>query len=292
MTRVPGARWVEQVRRRWDRVLRGTPAPVRRFGGWLRSDDVVSTSSSLAFYALVSIPPMVLFAFWVASGFISDAWLEQLGSQIDESSPDELSVGGVVLALIDVATTIGVFSALAALWPASAYGAALGRAFETVTPTVQRRLPTMRARLLTLVVVALLPLVVVGGVGLLYLGPRLLPWGGWRTTAVGAVGALAVVLVLVGVLFLLFRMHDTAPADVAVGAALTTTLMAVVTGGYLLYLRLFADFESRYGTSELATLVLLALWLLLVNASLIVGYRVMLGRALRRASERESASAA
>ena len=57
-----------------------------------------------------------------------------------------------------------------------------------------------------------------------------------------------------------------------------------MSGGYLLYLRTGADFRDRYGTASLATLVLFGLWLLLGNAVLLAGYRLMTRRAARRRS--------
>ena len=275
-----------------ERIDRHVPEPVQRFVRWLRSDDFFSTSSSLAYYALMSIPPMVLVALWVAGGFLSDEALERLGSEVDEQSPGDLPVGEVLAALIEVATTVGVLSVLGALWPATAYGAALGRAFRAVTPRAQRRVRGMRGRLFALAIIALLPLAVFAGVAVLYLGPQLLPGTGWWLTAAFALAAYAIVVVVVAVIFLLYRMRDTKPHDVVFGAFLAATLMAVATGGYLVHLRFFADFESNYGASGLATLVLLALWLMIVNACLIIGYRVMLRRALLRAGRRGDREAA
>jgi hypothetical protein len=68
---------------------------------------------------------------------------------------------------------------------------------------------------------------------------------------------------------------------VLVGAATATGLVATSTGAYLVYLEV-SDVASRYGARTLATAVLLGLWLLLGNAALITGYRVMSRRSPRR----------
>ena len=53
----------------------------------------------------------------------------------------------------------------------------------------------------------------------------------------------------------------------------------MVSIGYVVYLRLGADFEERYGSSAFAAVILLGLWLYLANGALIVGYKTALLRA-------------
>jgi YihY family inner membrane protein len=258
------------------------PAPLRRLVGWLTGNEFTLTSSSLAFYAMISIPPMTIIALWVAGGFLDDSLLQDLGSDVDQESPDELPVGDIVRGLVDVATRIGAFSVLAAVWPATAYGAALAKAFSMIAPESERAIRGWKGRLLSLVVVGLLPLVVFAALAALYLGPQLVDTDGpLFQIALAAVALLAFGLV-VAVIFALFQVRDTSAGDIAVGAAVATVLQALVTGGYLVYLRFFADFEQTYGASSLATTVLLGFWLLLSNAVLLASYRLVLRRCRRR----------
>lgn len=274
-------RGVTQAGRRWDRVRDRLPDPLVTFGRWLRSPEFSTVSAALAFYALISLPPMVLIAFWVAGFFVDDSMLQGLGNQVSGRTPQQLPVGEVLRGLIDVASRTGPLAVLAAVWPATAYGAALARAFTEVTPRSQQRIRGWRGRLLALVVIAVLPAVVFAGLAGLYLVPRLLG-SGWELTALLALGAAVVLTLVVSLLFWLFQVRDTRWDDVVVGALLTTGLLGLSTGGYLVYLTFFADFTQRYGASSLATLVLLGFWLLIGNAVLLVGYRLMLRRALRR----------
>lgn len=275
-----------------SRLTSRLPDPVRRFGRWLTSDELFTTGSSLAFYALLSLPPMILIALWVVGAVVPDSALDSLGQDVEGQAPDALPVGDVVRGLIDVATRAGALSVLAAVWPATAYGAALARAFTTVAPESERRIQGWRGRLLTLAVIALLPVLVFAGLAVFSFGPRLLGTSGLPLTL--AAGALAVLLFtgVVALIFSLFRLRDTAVSDIAVGALLTAGLQVLVTGGYVLYLELFADFEERYGSSQLALLVLLGLWLLLSNAVLLVGYRYMLRRCDRRLQAQQEGGAA
>jgi uncharacterized BrkB/YihY/UPF0761 family membrane protein len=278
----------EQAGDHTDSAVERVPEPVRRLVGWLTGNEFTITSSSLAFYAMISIPPMTIIAFWVAGGFLDDGLLQELGSDVDEQSPDELPIGDVVRSLIDVATQIGAFSVLAAVWPATAYGAALAKAFSMVAPESERSIRGWKGRLLALAVVGLLPVVVFGALAALYFGPQLVDEGGLAFRLGLVAAALLAFGVVVAVIFALFQVRDTSAGDIAVGAAVATVLQGLVTGGYLLYLRAFADFEETYGASSLATAVLLGFWLLLSNAALLSSYRLMLRRCRRReGQERE-----
>lgn len=263
------------------RLERRLPAPVRRFERWLRGPELVITSSSLAFYGLISIPPMVLIAFWLAGVVLPEAQLDTLVDEVARRSPDEVPAGDVVRGLFELAARAGPFAILAAAWPATAYGAALGRAFSEVATGEEQRIRGWKGRLFALVVIAMLPLIIISAVAALYLGPRVLGTGTAFTLALVA-AALTAVWLLVAVIFALYRLRDASPTDVALAAAATTGLELMISGGYLLYLRLGADFTGRYGTASLATLVLFALWLLLGHAVLLVGYRLLLRLARRR----------
>jgi uncharacterized BrkB/YihY/UPF0761 family membrane protein len=270
------ARLGERVTDRWRRF----PRPVRRFVAWLRSPEFVTTSSSLAFYAMISLPPMVLLGFWIAGWFVDEATLQDLGSQVDSSAPEQLPVADVLRALIDIAAQAGPVAAVAAVWPATTYGAALARAFTQIAPESQRRIRGWKGRMLALVVIAALPLVVFCGLATLYLVPRLLGSGIELQLALG-VGALLALTAVIALIYGLFELWETRWHDVLAGSATATGLVALSTGGYLVYLE-FADFTSRYGATALATAVLLGLWLLLGNAALLTGYRVMSRRARNR----------
>ena len=267
---------VRRLRRRLGEGYRRVPEPVRRFLAWLRSPEFLTTSSSLAFYAMVSLPPMVLLGFWGAGLVVDQSSLQDLGTEVDAQAPDQLPVADVLSALIDVAEQTGPVAAVAAVWPATTYGAALARAFGEVAPRSEQRMRGWKGRLLALAIIAVLPVAVFSGLAALYLVPRLLGSGTPVRIAMG-LGSLALLGVLIGLVYALFRLWETRISDVAVGAATATALVAATTVGYLVYLE-YADFTARYGATALATAVLLGLWLLLGNASLIAGYRVMARR--------------
>ncbi|MQA32604.1 YihY/virulence factor BrkB family protein [Modestobacter roseus] len=274
-------RALRRARQRYARTRDTLPAPVLRFGRWVRGPEFFTVAASLAFYAMISLPPMVLIAFWIAGAFVDASALEGLGSEVSGQTPEQLPVGEVLRALIDIASRAGPLAVLSAAWPATAYGAALARAFTQVAPQSERQIRGWRGRLLALVLIAVLPLVVFSALATLYVVPRLFGTG-WALTALLGLGAFVVLALVIALVYALFQLRDTRWHDVAFGALIAAGLVAVTTAGYLVYLRFFADFSDRYGTSSLATAVLLGLWLLLGNAVLLVGYRLMLRRAIRR----------
>jgi len=254
------------------------PEPLRRLVGWVTGPEFFITSSSLAFYALISIPPMTIIALWVAGGFFDDS----VRHDVEDRSPNELPVGEIVRGLVDTATRIGGFSVVAAVWPATAYGAALAKAFSMIAPESERSLTGWKGRLLSLGVLALLPLVVFAALAALYFGPLLVDADGAGFTVLLALGALVVYGLVVLAIFELFQVRDTSFGDIAVGAAVAAVGQALLTAGYLVYVGVFADFEETYGSSLLATVILLGFWLLLSNACLLASYRLMLKRCRRR----------
>jgi uncharacterized BrkB/YihY/UPF0761 family membrane protein len=274
-----GRRWWAGLRDRLSGRWHALPDSVRTFLTWLRSPEFVTTSASLAFYALISLPPMVLLGFWAASWFVDDAALQNLGSAVGQQAPHQLRVDELLRTLIDVAAQIGPIAAIAAVWPATTYGAALARAFTAIAPKAERRIRGWRGRLLALVLIAVLPLAVFSALAALYVVPRFLGEGLLQRVALG-LGALLLLLGLVSLVYRLFGLWDTRWDDILIGAAAATLTVAATSAGYLVYLR-YTDLTARYG-AVLATAVLLGLWLLLANAALLAGYRLMSRRARRR----------
>jgi len=50
--------------------------------------------------------------------------------------------------------------------------------------------------------------------------------------------------------------------------------ISVVSLGYVIFLNSGVDFERRYATSGLAAVVLLAFWLFMTNALILVGFQI------------------
>ena len=185
------------------------PGPLKRLWHWVTGQEFFTTSSSLAFYAMISIPPMALIALWVAGAVVPDSVLQDLGDDVDREAPDQLPVGDTLRDLFDVATRSGPLSVLAAIWPATAYGAALARAFAVVAPESERQIRGWKGRLLSLGILALMPLVVFGALAVLYVVPQLVDAPALLLRVVLAAAAAAAFGIVVAVIYSLFRVRDT-----------------------------------------------------------------------------------
>jgi hypothetical protein len=105
------------VRRRVRGLEDRLPERLRRTERWLRDPEFLVTSSSLAFYALVSIPPMILIAVWLAGAVLSRGQLDALVEEIARRSPDGVPAGTVARGVFDLGASSGPFGVLAALGP-------------------------------------------------------------------------------------------------------------------------------------------------------------------------------
>lgn len=271
--------------RRWrpaDVAERHLPGPVARLVRWVRSDESLSTAASLAFFALISLPPMMMIALWIAGLVAGDERIRQLGEQLAALAPQDVDADEVIVDVAAVAVTLGWTSVLAALWPATAYGAGLARAFDRLTPTGRRPMDGVRGRVLVVVLIAVLPLVVLCALGIVVFIPQLVGQGlalGLLGIGLAGLATLAILSVLLAVLYNLFSPADVGPRAALRGGAWAAAMITVISTGYALYLRLGANFEERYGSSAVAVVILLGLWLYLANGALIVGYKTALIRA-------------
>ena len=58
------------------------------------------------------------------------------------------------------------------------------------------------------------------------------------------------------------------------GAVAAAAAISVASLGYVMFLNSGVDFQRRYATSGLAAVVLLAFWLFMTNALILVGFQI------------------
>jgi uncharacterized BrkB/YihY/UPF0761 family membrane protein len=258
-----------------DTVERHLPGPLRAVVTRARREDILLFSASLAFYAFVSVIPLAILLMWIASLALGDGRVVELAAQLGRSAPKNIGVDQALRRVAEIGTGIGWVSILTALWPATAYGAGLERAFQRLSPRRDEKFPGLRGRALLLLF--LLPLLILGSLLASYVGTTVLGKGvvntalGWAVALVtGFLGA-SVGTVLV---FRIFPQEHLGWKSIARGTAVTAAGVSVLSVVLVLFLVSGADFEEHYATSGLAGLVLLAVWLFLSNAMLLVGYKV------------------
>jgi YihY family inner membrane protein len=270
-----------QPRARWHALALISRA--RRSLAAARAEDVFLYSAALAFYGLISVAPLVVVALWVTSLLVGQAQIDHLADELAQLAPPALGVDQAVERVADLGTTLGLVAVVAALWPATAYGAALVRVLDRVA-----RDPAatgLRGRGAALLLVGLVPVFVLGSLVASYVGSA--AFG--DTGAEAAVGlGLALVFgftTTVATVAVIYKVFPRTPPDWRAtlgGAVVAAGSISVLSAAYVAYLRLGANFERRYASDALAAVVLLGLWLFAANTALLVGYRVARGRGQAR----------
>jgi YihY family inner membrane protein len=260
-----------------DRLEQRLPQPARTILEKARGQDVMLFASGLSFYALVSVVPLAILVIWVSSLVLGDQRVHAFAAELKHVAPKNLDVGRFVQRVADLGTSLGVLALLTALWPATSYGAGLRRAFDRLGPKNPKEPRGMKGRGLALVV--LLPLFVMGSLLGSYVGTALL--GGSTLDEVLGVG-LAFVLGFVGTAIAVALIYRLFPPErlelraIVHGTIWSATTISLLSLAFTLFVDLGANFQEHYGTSGVAALVLLAVWLFLANALLLVGFRVAL----------------
>jgi uncharacterized BrkB/YihY/UPF0761 family membrane protein len=248
------------------------PGPVGRVLKEARDRDLLLFAGSLAFHALVSVAPLTIVVLWLGSLIIGDGQIEKLASDLSRAAPAGLGAGDALTHVAELGTTIGVPSLVAALWPATAYGAGLRRGFARLSGE-EKHLKGLRGRGLVLLV--LLPLFVMGALVGSYFATTLVDSQG-PGLVIGVIGAL--VSGFIGASASLALIYRIFPASTLTwGSIVEATLwiagaISVLSLAFTLYLAVGANFQEHYVTSGIAGIVLLGVWLYLSNALLLTGY--------------------
>ncbi|HWC10829.1 MAG TPA: YihY/virulence factor BrkB family protein [Acidimicrobiales bacterium] len=259
-----------------DAVQERLPEPVRAIVRRLRAEDIFLLSAGLAFYALVSVVPFCTLVLWVLSLVTEEAQVQRVADALARQFPAKLGVDEAFRRVADLGAGLGVGAMLALLWPATAYGSGLHRAFARLARRAEEG-KGIRGRALALGLLGVVPALALAGLVAAYLGTAVVDGGGVRRVlgwGLGLVFGFVVTAVAVGVILRLFAPRTLSWPSIARGSATAGGAIAALSVGYAIFLNSGVDFENRYATSGLAALVLLAFWLFLANAFILVGFQV------------------
>lgn len=257
-----------------DAVDRRLPAPVDGVVRRISNRDVLLQASSLAFYGLISTLPLLVIAFAVVGAASGDGTLERFSSSLSRSGPS--GVGRIVDQLVSSSRSLSWVTLLLAIWPATAYGGGLRRALQHASGE-EPQLAGVHGRLLGLGLVLALPLLMLGGVPLVFVVTNLSGDGALATVLGWLLGLLAALLVGTATTAVLYRTF--APTELGWGAAVrgaapVSFATAAFSLGFVAYLNL-GDIEQRFGGGTSALVVLLGLWLFVANVLLVAGYHAV-----------------
>lgn len=250
-------------------------ARARRALAIARAEDVFLYSAALAFYGLISVAPLVVVALWITTLLVGPGQVHGVAQDLARLAPRALGIDRALERVADLGTTLGVVAVVAALWPATAYGAALVRVLDRIAG--DRAATGPRGRVAALLLVGFVPVFVLGTLVAGYVGSVALGDSGVQA-AVGLVLAVtasfATAVATVAAIYRFFPRTPPGWRATIRGAVVAAGSMSVLSAAYVAYLRLGANFERRYASDALAAVGLLGFWLFAANAAVLVGYRV------------------
>jgi membrane protein len=257
-----------------DRVVGRLPRPIQKAIDRARGKDILLYSAALAFYALVSVAPLVILTMWVTSAIVGDQRIQELAKQLEAQAPKSIGVGHALDQVAKLGTSLGLPALITGLWPASAYGSGLARAFDRLSPKNREAFEGLWGRAIALL--ALLPMFVIGGLVGSYIGTLLLDDQG-AGRVIGLILALITGFIGVaggtGLIYWIYPPERLSFKQIRRGTIFAGTCISVMSVIFTAYLTLGADFQKHYASSGLAGIVLLALWLFAANAFLLMGYQ-------------------
>ena len=232
-------------------------------------------AAGVTFYATVGLVPLLLLSLFLAGQVAGEQTVRGLADGLAGLLPEELGAEDAGRFLSRAGTSMSPLAALAALVPASLYGEGLVRAFDRLSEAGGRR-RSLRGRLGSLVVVAMSPVLLLGGlVACRELTSALGDGLGGRLLGVYfafLVGWLSITPVLA---FAYRGLAPERPGRRALlwGAAGTGSFLAGTCLGFVLFLSLGIDLGGAYGRSlVLATAAACVGWLFVLHVVVLVGY--------------------
>ncbi|KAA0918997.1 YihY/virulence factor BrkB family protein [Dietzia sp. ANT_WB102] len=241
-------------------------------------------AGSLTFYGVLSLFPALLVVISLLGVFgqgsrTVDAVMDMLS---DVAQPELLDpIRGPIEALVTTpaAGTALIIGTVVALWSASRYVWALGRAMNAVLGIEEGR-PVWRLLPAGLLLTALLiGLVTIGGLALVFSGPVAETVGGWiglGGTALAVWSAAKWPAALVSAVIALAVLYRFAPnvsgrriSWVSLGAAAALVIIGAATVGFGFFVSNVGSFNRVYGS--LAGVIVFLFWLWLVNMAVVFG---------------------
>lgn len=125
--------------------------------------------------------------------------------------------------------------------------------------------------------IGVVPALSLAGLVAVYVGTAIVGHGGLALVAgwiLALVFAFVASAVGVAVIYRLFTPLSLGWASIARGAVAAAAAISVVSLGYVIFGNSGVDFQHRYATSSLAAVVLLAFWLFMTNALILVGFQI------------------
>lgn len=246
-----------------------------------RDFDLALIAAGLTLYAGIAVVPLLLFGLYGAGLLLGADRVAELVTQLSRFSPRAFGARDLLQTIGVVGPQLGVPALIASVVTASTYGEGVLRAFATIDErqddeATERPSKTVRGRLLVIPYLAVFPLVTAAGLLVVSVLPRNLGsglggqllgvyltfWAGWLSASA-----------LLIVLYKVFSGVTLRWSATVWGALAAGSFMSGMSLGWVLLLRFGVTVGRAYGGSDqIGRVVLLAIYLLFVQVTLLLGY--------------------
>jgi membrane protein len=260
---------------------------LKRAAGEFSKDQCTDLAAALTYFAVLSLFPALLAVVSLLGVFgQGQATVDAVMGLFEGAAPEETlaTLRGPIEALVNTpaAGIALVTGLLGALWTASGYVGAFGRAMNRIYEVEEGR-PFWKLKPLMIVLTAvLLLLVCLAGLMLVVSGPiaawvgDLVGLGETAVTVWGIAKWPVLVLVVVVILAVLYGFSPNVKQPkfrwISMGAIVALLVWAVATAGFVFYVSNFGSYNATYGS--LAGVIVFLLWLWITNNALLFGAEV------------------
>jgi membrane protein len=250
----------------------------------ISDDNVFNGAAALAYYLTLAIFPALIFVMAVIPYLpiedVDQAIMDLLGQALPR---DAYELVARVVSEVTSSRRGGLlsFGLMATLWAASTGMYAIMQQLN-ITYDVKEARSFIRARATALMLSLLFGLLVIGAFTLIVLGGRIEDWIGNRFGFADALVTFFAVfrwIVIVLALLLGFAMVYYIGPNVeqkfkfiTPGSLLGVTLLIIVSLGFTLYIKNFADYSATYGS--IGAVIILMLWLYIAGLVILLGSEI------------------
>ena len=260
---------------------------LKRAAGEFSKDQCTDLAAALTYFAVLSLFPALLAVVSLLGVFgQGQATVDAVMALFEDAAPEETlaTLRGPIEALVNtpaagIALVTGI---LGALWTASGFVGAFGRAMNRIYEVEEGRPFWKLKPMMILLTAVLLLLVCVAGLMLVISGPiaqwvgDLVGLGSTAVTVWGIAKWPALVLVVVVILAVLYGFAPNVKQPrfrwISVGALVALLVWALATVGFVFYVSNFSSYNATYGS--LAGVIVFLLWLWITNNALLFGAEV------------------
>jgi membrane protein len=250
----------------------------------INDDNIYNGAAALAYYLTLAIFPAMILLMTIIPYLpidrVDEAIMDLLGQALPAEAYD--MVAGVVSEVTgNRRGGLLSFSLLGTLWAASTGMFAIMQQLN-ITYDVKEARSFIRARATALLLSLLFGLLVIGAFSLIVLGGVIQDWlgsrlgfSGWLITFFAVFRWVVIVLALLLGFAMIYRYAPNVEqkfAFITPGSVLGVILLIVVSLGFAIYTRNFADYNATYGS--IGAVIILMLWLYIAGLVILIGSEI------------------